>query len=77
MTETFLQYDVVRIKALPLSSQIPNQFDLRMPRIGDIATIIEIYTKPVGYELECSDQDGITQWMMAFAPGEAEFEHVD
>jgi hypothetical protein len=55
----FKQYDAVRLKKINLP--IPcakNEFNLRQPEIGDIAYIIEIYSTPPGYELECSDANG-------------------
>ena len=70
------QYSLVRLK------KIYKQFDeselaigKRAPRIGDIATIVEVYEKPVlGYELECSDENGMTEWLVSFSPHDAEFE---
>ncbi len=71
----FKQYDVVRLKALNERPSTPvDEFNLRRPRVGDIATIVEIYSSPSGYELECSDANGITQWLIAFGPAEAELE---
>lgn len=74
----FLQYDAVRIKRLPLSVTIASDvFNLRPPRVGDVACIVDIYANPPGYELECSDADGITQWLVAFAPDEVELECLE
>lgn len=71
----FKQYDVVRIKALTLRVNTrADEFNRRQPVIGDVATIVEIYSKPPGYELECSDADGITQWLIAFRPDEVTLE---
>jgi hypothetical protein len=73
----FKQYDVVRL--LGIRVPIPalyDEFDLRPPVVGDVATIIEIYSTPPGYELECSDGNGITQWMMAFQPDDVDMELV-
>jgi hypothetical protein len=69
----FSQYDTVTVKRIlvPIASQ-HNQFDLRPPMVGDVACIVEVYTDPAGYELECSDANGITQWLIAFAPDEVE-----
>jgi len=65
----FKQYDVVRIVAFNVEQfALADESNLRRPVVGDIATIIEIYSSPVGYELECSDANGITQWLMAFQP---------
>jgi hypothetical protein len=41
-----------------------------------VATIVEIYLEPPGYELECSDGCGVTQWLMAFGLGDVELELV-
>jgi hypothetical protein len=65
----FKQYDVVRIMAFSAEqAALADESNLRQPVVGDIATIIELYSSPSGYELECSDANGITQWLMAFRP---------
>ena len=65
----FKQYDVVRIMAFSVEQAVlADESNLRRPEVGDIATIIELYSSPSGYELECSDANGITQWLMAFRP---------
>jgi len=71
----FKQYDVVRVIGIK-SNQIfqPDSFNRRGPRIGDLATILEIYSEPFGYELECSDPNGITEWLGGFGPDEMELE---
>lgn len=63
----FEQYDEVRLKKLhvPLTESV-DEFNLRLPVLGDVATIVEIYSKPPGYELECSDSNG-THHMYAAA----------
>lgn len=74
---SFKQYDAVRVRTINVP--IPcakDEFNLRSPAIGDIAYIIEIYSNPPGYELECSDANGITQWLMSFAPEDVELELV-
>jgi len=73
----FKQYDAVRLKGIlaPIA-QLNDEFNLRSPKTGDVAYIIEIYENPLGYELEYSDADGITQWLMAFQPHEVELEFV-
>lgn len=73
----FSQYDVVRLESIPsITVDASDPFNLRSPRVGDIATIIEVYANPPGYELECSGEGGITEWMLAFSPEEADFELV-
>lgn len=74
---TIKLYDAVRIKELrqPVRSDL-GEGDIRKPQVGDIAWVIEIYEKPPGYELECSDKNGITEWLQSFAPDEIEFEKV-
>ena len=58
----FKQYDLVKL--IEINKKYDEdylKYNKRLPRIGDIATIIEIYTSPcLGYELECSDKNGIT-----------------
>jgi hypothetical protein len=44
--------------------------------IGDVAAVIEVYTTPPGYELECTGKDGITIWLHAFAPENIELEVI-
>jgi hypothetical protein len=73
------QYSVVRLTKLHKQF---NESELtlgkRTPRIGDVATIVEVYEKPVlGYELECSDGNGMTEWLVSFSPHGAEFELID
>ena len=65
----FMQYDVVKIVAFNVQqATFSDAFNLRRPAIADVAIIIEIYSSPPGYELECSDAHGITQWLVAFRP---------
>lgn len=50
----------------------------RAPQIGDVATIVEVYDTPgLGYELECSDKNGITEWLVSFSSEDAEFELIN
>ncbi len=74
----FKQYDTVRVLDILIPEKLKkSEFDLRAPKIGNIAAIVEIYTNPtLAYELECSDQDGITQWLIAFGPEEIVMELV-
>jgi hypothetical protein len=70
-------YDVVKIKELrtPIDFQ-PDGTSVRAPSVGDVASVIEVYSNPPGYELECSGQDGITIWLCSFAPEDVELEVV-
>ena len=74
----FKQYDTVRvINILSQKKMMKAEFDLVEPKAGDIAAIVEVYTNPIlGYELECVDKDGITQWLVTFEPNEIEMELV-
>jgi hypothetical protein len=75
LTMKFKQYDVVRLMGVHVPMRaLVDESNLRQPVAGDVATIIEIYSQPAGYELECSDCNGITQWLMAFGPDEIELE---
>jgi hypothetical protein len=64
------QYSVVKIKSINKTFDADDfKLNNRLPEIGDIATIIEIYEEPsLGYELECSDKKGITAWLITFSP---------
>jgi hypothetical protein len=75
----YKQYSVVKLKNIKRQFSVDElSFDKRAPKVGDIATIIEIYEKPtLGYELECSDENRITEWLFAFSPEEVEFELVE
>jgi hypothetical protein len=74
----FNQYDTVRIiKILNVAKAVKSEYNFSAPRVGDVATIVEIYTDPsIGYELECSDQYGITQWLITFSPEELKMDLV-
>jgi hypothetical protein len=74
---TIKLYDAVRITELrqPVRSDL-GAGDIRKPQVGDVAWVIEIYENPPGYELECSDKNGITEWMQAFSPNEIKLEKV-
>jgi hypothetical protein len=74
---TIKLYDAVTIKALRQSVRSGlGKDDIRQPQVGDVAWVIEIYDHPPGYELECSDKNGITEWMQAFSPEEIKLEKV-
>lgn len=48
------------------------------PKIGDVATVLEIYHEPVwGYELEASDPTGQTLWLVSVAVGDLDLQCVD
>jgi len=74
----FRQYDVVKLKKI--NRQFSNNelsFSRREPKEGDVATIVEVYEKPtLGYELECSDETGITTWLVSLSPDEVELELI-
>jgi len=74
---TIKVYDAIRITAL----RQPVRYDLGKgdspePKVGDVAWAIEIYENPPGYELECSDKNGITEWMQGFSLVEIMLEKV-
>jgi hypothetical protein len=75
----YKQYSVVRLKQIKKQFQESElSFGKRAPKIGDVATIVEVYENPrLGYELECTDENGITEWLITFSPEEADWELVD
>ncbi len=73
-------YSVVKIKVLHKKfSENDLSFCKRAPKVGDVATIIEVYETPeLAYELECSNKsNGETEWMLVFTPCAADFELID
>jgi hypothetical protein len=74
---TIKLYDAVRITELrqPVRSDL-GAGDIRKPQVGDVAWVIEIYENPPGYELECSDKDGTTEWLQGFGAEEIKLEKL-
>ena len=73
----FIPYDIVRIRRLP-ERELSDGLSVgwRLPRVGDIATVVEVYVAPVpGYELECTTSGG-TAWLNSFAAEEIGLELV-
>lgn len=67
------QYSVVKIKTLKKKFEHTElSFGSRAPRVGDIATVIDVYDG--AFDLECSDENGITIWLEVFKPSDAELE---
>ncbi len=74
---TIKLHDVVRIIELlqPVRSEL-REGAVRQPHVGDVAWVIEIYKNPPGYELECSDKNGNTEWMQAFSTDKIKLEKI-
>ena len=73
----FKIYDVVRLVAINNQQMLESDtFNLSPPKVGDVATILEIYDDPPGYELECCDEYGITVWLLGFREGDIRLESV-
>ena len=68
------QYDKVRI--LALTSGGAASIAHRPPRVGDVAYVVEVYSNPPGYDLECVDADGDTEWLSSFSASEVVLEIV-
>lgn len=64
-----MQYDVIKIVEFNVQqAAFSDESNLRQPSAGKGRIIIEVYSLSTGYELECSNEDGITQWIVAFRP---------
>jgi hypothetical protein len=77
MSKAFNQYDVVRVLGFGVGADLTlSEFYERPPRVGDTATIVEIYDNPPGYELECCDghSGGATTWLRSFRVTEIKLE---
>ncbi|MCL2914287.1 hypothetical protein L2725_10960 [Shewanella corallii] len=69
------QFSVVKIKSLHKEfKHSENSFGSRVPRVGDVATIIDVYNG--AFDLECSDQNGVTLWLELFEAKDADLELV-
>lgn len=69
------QYDVVRVIGIK-GEGAPVMPEYRLPRVGDIARVVEIYTNPPGYELECVSPDGGTEWLASFVADDVTLEYI-
>ncbi|MEN6319552.1 MAG: hypothetical protein ABFD82_12445 [Syntrophaceae bacterium] len=72
------QYDYVRIMAIYRKfSKADCMPGTRVPEVGDIAAVIEIYDKPeLGYELESVNERGETNWLVTVATSDLVFEKI-
>jgi hypothetical protein len=70
----FKKFDKVKIiKIRNLNMKLRSRLEVATPKADDTAVTIDAYESPIlGYELECSDIDGISQWQLAFTPCEME-----
>jgi hypothetical protein len=75
----FKQYDFVQIKAINIPTNTLNIIGTegvtRLPQVGDKATIVEIYKKDDvidGFELECVNPKGLTEWLCTFHKNDIE-----
>ncbi|MCZ6617382.1 MAG: hypothetical protein O7E57_04560 [Gammaproteobacteria bacterium] len=75
---TFEAYDVVRLVRFVKSFQyVKDPVNRRRPRVGDVATILKVYRSgTLGYQLECKDGRGETQWVLSFPIAEIDLELV-
>nr|WP_315473175.1 hypothetical protein [uncultured Undibacterium sp.] len=75
---SFKAYEIVRLIAINNGELLlSDAFKRRPPKLGDIATILEIYSDPPGFELECSDKAGNTVWLLGFQEKDVQLELVN
>lgn len=75
---SFKVYDVVRLIAIDNDELLlSDAFNIRAPKVGDIATILEIYSDPPGFELECCDKSGSTEWLLGVQENDVLLELVN
>ena len=76
----FKQYDVIRVLDITNPEKLKgceSGLGYSAPKVGDIGTIVEIYTTPsLGYDIECCDEKGCTEWLVVFEPSDIEMEVV-
>ena len=75
MSPSIEQFDKVRIVALRELRASPF-VGSRPPQVGDVATVIDLYHHPLGYELECVSRQGETLWLESFTDEEISLELV-
>lgn len=73
------QYDYIQIISIHRNFSQKDVFPgKRLPEIGDIAAVIEIYDKlELGYELECVNRDGETDWLITVKNSDLEFKKIN
>ena len=73
----FSEYDCVKITAIrkPIDTA-DDGISRRNPVVGDIATVVMVYTDPPGYELECCDTDGVPWYLISVAIDDLDLEIV-
>ena len=73
----FPQYSVVRVLGfcVPPSAE-DDGISRRPPRVGDIACVVEVYSDPPGYEIECTADDGTCLWLHSFKSTDVQLELV-
>ena len=74
----FKQYDIVKVIRITKPNEgHRDAFNRRDPQVGDTAAIIEIYAQPrLGYELECVDASGETEWLRSFSAQDIQLELI-
>ena len=76
----FKQFDVIRVLGITNLEKLKgceSGLGCSVPKVGDIGTIVEIYTTPsLGYDIECSDEKDVTKWLVTFEPSDIEMEVV-
>ena len=75
MSPPIEQFDKVRIVALRGGRASP-LVGSRPPQVGDVATVVDVYDHPPGYELECVTPQGATLWLESFTDDEVSLELV-
>jgi len=75
---SFEAFDVVRlVRFVKKFEYVKDPHNLRRPRVGDIATILKVYRSgTLGYQLECKDGRGKSQWILSFRIDEIDLESV-
>jgi hypothetical protein len=70
------QYDVVTVASIR-GGRFANERQVfqRHPQVGDVGTILEVYSN--GFEVECCERDtGVTIWFEAMFPDELQTVNV-
>ena len=68
------QYDVVRVVRIrDARFEAARVLYQRHPHVGDMGTVVEVYSNPIGFVVECCTAgDGYTTWLNTMYPEELE-----
>ena len=75
MQKDLQQYEVIVLTAV--SEHVRPWAGTEQPQVGDKAVVLEVLRSPkIEYELECSDENGVTKWIVKMEQKDFRFKRV-